>query len=279
MKRSITDRSRKRKTKRGSREDLATIVRPPAENVLEWPSALSQQFRDTVEKLKFGDPITPPSLPRRFCRAYLSGAPKIVGASLGEDETGGDSRVGILGSYGTAAKGYRVATGAGGEETLNANGLPDELDDSYNLPSARPGVCREQLISARPSWIRVWVARKTVGFKNAADIMRNTNEAAGATRDSNAAVKQICSAAEVGRRAPRTAAHPAACIACLPPPLRLTQCLARGRRRGCWRDWSAMRGTSGYGETSGYGTEAAVVWIWVVWVVKEVAAMEVPRAP
>ena len=83
------------------------------ENVLEWPSALSQQFRDTVEKLNFGDPITPPSLLgdyQNYAERYYPELPKIVGARpLREDEMGS---AGGFGSYGAAAaKGFRVATG------------------------------------------------------------------------------------------------------------------------------------------------------------------------
>jgi hypothetical protein len=175
------------------------------EDVLEWPSALSQRFRDTVEKLKFGDPITPPSLLgdyQNYAERYFPELPKIVGARpLSEEELNAASGFGGYGRGG--GEGYgRGSYGRGDEAMLDPTGLADEMNDSYICEWLDQAYVRQLLnFPQRPTSIRVWVTQEDLWvYKTLLTVIANTNKAAGATRKSNAAVKTIYSL-EVGKRA------------------------------------------------------------------------------
>ncbi len=222
--------------------------------MLEWPSALSQQFRDAVEKLKFGDPITPPSLLgdyQNYAERYYPELPKIVGARpLREDETGS---AGGFGSYGRGGGEGGYGRG-GGEQTLNANGLPDELDDSYICEWLDQAWVRDQLrFQTRPTSIRVWVTQEDLWvLRTLLTVIRNTNEAAGATRKSNAAVKTIYSL-EVGKRAAPWSRNPGHVYR--PPTAAPAADAMLGGESGGEAAAMGMEGAGRYGGTSEYSME------------------------
>ena len=255
MKRSIIEQIEE--TKKQS-EEVAKIWQQlydrQRENVLEWPSALSQQFRDNVEKLKFGDPITPPSLLgdyQNYAERYYPELPKIVGARpLREDEMGS---AGGFGSYGRGGGEGGYGRG-GGEQTLNANGLPDELDDSYICEWLDQAWVRDQLrFQTRPTSIRVWVTQEDLWvLRTLLTVIRNTNEAAGATRKSNAAVKTIYSL-EVGKRAAPYSRNPGHVYR--PPTAAPAADAMLGGEGGGEAAAMGMEGAGRYGGTSEYSME------------------------
>jgi hypothetical protein len=175
------------------------------EDVLEWPAALTQEFRDKVEKLKFGDPIEPQYLLedyQNYAQRYYPELPKIVGARpLSEDDANAAAGLGGYGRGGEGGYG-RGGYGRGGESMMSPTGEPDEMDDSYICQWLDQAYVREQLnFPTRPSSIRVWVTQEDLWvLKTLLTVIANTNKAAGATRRSNAAVKTIYSL-EVGQRA------------------------------------------------------------------------------
>jgi hypothetical protein len=171
------------------------------EHVLEWPTDLSQEFRDHVEKLKFGDDIPRHLLNdyQNYARRYFPELPKIVGARVYAE---GEGAYGEGGGIGRGAySGGGSERGAYGEGGLGA-GQPEELQDDFICEWLDQNVVRDALIfKQRPSALRIWVTQEDLWvYKTLLNVIRRTNEAAGATRQSNAAVRVIYSL-EVGRTA------------------------------------------------------------------------------
>jgi hypothetical protein len=190
---------------------------------------------------------------QNYAERYFPELPKIVGArALREDEI--SSASGFGGGYGRGGgEGYGRGGGYGrGSDTPLTTGLPEEMDDNYICDWLDQAYVREQLnFPHRPSSIRVWVTQEDLWvLKTLLTVIRNTNEAAGATRKSNAAVKTIYSL-EVGKRAApysRNPGHVYRAPTAAPS--------AEGMLGG--EGGEMAMGTEGggrYGGTSGYGTE------------------------
>jgi hypothetical protein len=239
------------------------------EDVLEWPSALSQRFRDTVEKLNFGDPITPPSLLgdyQNYAQRYFPELPKIVGARpLSEEELnaaggfgGGYGRGGSVEGYGRGGSGY----GRGEAMMLGANGLPEEMNDSYVCEWLDQAYVRQLLdFPTRPSSIRVWVTQEDLWvYKTLLTVIANTNKAAGATRKSNAAVKVIYSL-EVGKRAAPYSRTPGR-VYRVPTAAPAAEGMLGGAEGGMATEGASRYGYGGTGEgmesRGGYGYESGL---------------------
>lgn len=159
------------------------------ENVLVWPAALSTAFRDAVDKLEFGAAI--PSNLRENYQNYITRhftkLPEKIGARPLEESS---------------------STSAGGEFSFSRLGggsmTPGELDDDYICvwdPANQSEVRADLEFLQQPSSIRIWVTQENLWVYTALlDVIKNTNEAAGATRMSNAAVR-VVHLLEVGKRA------------------------------------------------------------------------------
>jgi hypothetical protein len=169
------------------------------ENVLEWPNDLSPEFREKVEKKKFGDEMDREMLNdyQNYARGYFPQLPAIVDAPIIETSTGG-----AYGSEGRGAYSGREGYGRGGYGEGGAVPGVDEPQEDFICEWLNQGVVREALIfKNRPSSIRVWVTQEDLWvYKTLLNVIRRTNEAAGATRQSNAAVR-IIYALEVGKAA------------------------------------------------------------------------------
>jgi hypothetical protein len=167
------------------------------EHVLEWPSDLSPEFHERIEKLKFGDEMTRNMLNdyQNYARRYFPELPAIVDAPIIETSTAG--------GYGEGRGAYsgRGAYGGGYGEGGLVPGV-DEPQEDFICEWLNQGDVRQQLIfPQRPSSIRVWVTQEDLWvYKTLLNVIRRTNEAAGATRQSNAAVR-IIYALEVGQKA------------------------------------------------------------------------------
>jgi hypothetical protein len=162
------------------------------ENVLQWPTALNKAFRDAVEKMQFAEDI-PRDLRdnyQNYIELHFPELPKQISARPIEgNEAGGPG-----GPGGEFRRTY-VPESPGG-----ANAGPD--DNDYICEWLDQAVIRDELnFPQRPSSLRIWVTQEDLWvYHTLLDVIAKTNQAAGATRMSNAAVKTIYSL-EVGSRA------------------------------------------------------------------------------
>jgi hypothetical protein len=170
-----------------------TLYDKQRENVLKWPTALNQTFRDTVEKMQFNEEI--PSELRNHYQNYIERhypeLPKQISARpLEASDTGGP--------------GGRLSVP---EAMPNATGMPD--DNDYVCEWLDQGVIRDELnFPQRPTSLRIWITQEDLWvYHTLLDVIAKTNQAAGATRMSNAAVKVVYSL-DVGSRAAQYSRKP-----------------------------------------------------------------------
>jgi hypothetical protein len=165
------------------------------EQVLKWPAALSEAFRKHVENLEFGGDI--PSHLRQnyqdYVELYFPKLPEKIGARVlapGEGPLGGSAEF----------MGRRSYPGEGG--FAMPSGTLEEDEGDYIVEWLDQAHVREELdFPQRPSALRIWWTQENLWvYETLLNVIRNTNEAAGATRMSNAAVRTIYSL-EVGRNA------------------------------------------------------------------------------
>ena len=97
--------------------------------MLEWPGDLTQDFRDRVEKLQFGDEMTREMLNdyQNYARRYFPQLPAIVDAPIIETSTGGGYGDG-RGAYSGGREGYG---GGGYGEGGMGTGLLDEGQEDF----------------------------------------------------------------------------------------------------------------------------------------------------
>jgi hypothetical protein len=162
-----------------------------SDRVLQWPDALTQAFRDEVEKLQFTQEI-PPNLRETYQNYIARHFPKLpekIGARPIDVETAGN-----LGGGGFS----RLERGPMNIErggAFGADGRPIEEDDNYIvewLEEDQANVAKELEFQQQPSSLRIWVAQENLWvYHTLLDIIKNTNDAANATRNSNAAVRVL----------------------------------------------------------------------------------------
>jgi hypothetical protein len=170
------------------------------EEVLEWPPSLSPEFLEYVKNLQFGEDI-PQRLRnnyRDYADRHFPSLPAIVGARpLREGEAGSSGR----GEF--TPRGGPRGYGEGGPGLgFGTSGQTEEDDGNYICEWLDQHVVREELdFPQRPYSMRIWVTQEDLWVYKALLLsIRNVNEAAGATRMSNAAIRTIYSL-EVGQRA------------------------------------------------------------------------------
>ena len=178
--------------------------------VLKWPEeSLDPNFILEVKELKFRDPF-PAAKDRHMRREYsnyigtrldalleIVHARKIEGTS-GRGGAGGGREYGRGG-----AGGYEF----GGEGQYSRSGLrgdDQELEDpDYIVDWLDQGNLREKLDfgNVKPTSLQIWVTQEDLWvYETLLQVIHNTNEARGATRPDNAAVRTIFRL-EVGREA------------------------------------------------------------------------------
>jgi uncharacterized membrane protein YgcG len=159
------------------------------EDVLEWPPVLSEAFREHVEKLQFGGDI--PARLRQNYQDYVERhfpeLPEKIGARV--------MREGESSSYGGGGGEYRSRSSFPGEGGMGSPTGMDEDEGDYIVAWLDQAHVREELnFPLRPSAIRIWWTQENLWvYHTLLNVIRNTNEAAGATRMSNAAVRTIYS--------------------------------------------------------------------------------------
>jgi hypothetical protein len=178
--------------------------------VLKWPANLSKDFREHIQKLKFGDEIA------RNLRAQYNNyildhfptLPKIVGALEVPDGAGGGMGMGMGGGRGMGGgidvrnlieQQRNAQQGRGGEGGVGGE-MPEEQD--YIVIWADQQMVRDALYPSKtPTSKQIWKTQEDLWVYEALlRIIANTNKDAGADRFSNAAVRVI-ETLEVGKTA------------------------------------------------------------------------------
>jgi hypothetical protein len=190
------------------------LYKAQQEAVLKWPEALPARFRRQIAKLKFGDEIHE-SLREsylNYAKNHFPELPKIVKAlELPDDgRSGGISMGGRGGSSESFSFDLEQFEESLTEGQLPGMGVGREGEQQQQQPQLLDFIVywqdqnkiREQLsFPTRPSSLRVWVTQEDLWvYTTLLQIIAQTNEAAGATRFSNAAVRVINSL-DVGKLA------------------------------------------------------------------------------
>ena len=165
------------------------------EHVLEWPSELSKDFRDYVDKLQFGAEIRPDlrNHYQNYIENHFPTLPKQIDARPVDPNTIAGGPGGEFGRGGPV----------GGESAVGAAGqLPDDNDYICLWSPADQAVVRDELnFREQPTSLKIWVTQENLWvYHTLLDVIAKTNRAANATRMSNAAVQEIGELA-VGLRA------------------------------------------------------------------------------
>ncbi len=178
-------------------------------DVLKWPVALSQAFRDFVEKKQFGDNI-PEDLRdnyQNYIEQHFPKLPEKINArALDINNTSGAG----AGAYGGGE--YSRGPGAygpGAYGAAGATGMPDDDDYICEWSFADQQVIRDELnFPQRPSALRIWVTQEDLWvYHTLLNVIAKTNQAVNATRKSNAAIQAV-SSIEVGSRAAQYSRSP-----------------------------------------------------------------------
>ncbi len=162
-----------------------------SENVLKWPAVLTKRFHEAVEKLPFGGEISDEL--RENYQNYITNHFKKLPEKIGARPIDESTAAGMSGGF----------SEFGGGMAMSA---PGEMEDDGNyicewLPADQAAVRAELEFPQIPSSLRVWCTQENLWvYHTMLDVIKNTNEAAHATRRSNAAVRGIY-ALQVGQPA------------------------------------------------------------------------------
>ena len=172
------------------RETWEALYQRQQDKTLNWPQEFDETFLQTIERLKFEDPIRRDLREQyyNYIKNYFPKLPAIVHARVLEpNERGGQTGRMTFGAEAFAPPmGGRNGTG---EDTQDDDYLVDWLDQAK---------VRQELEWPRvPSALQIWVTQEDLWvYSTLLHIVADTNE--GATRRSNAKVRQII-ALDVGR--------------------------------------------------------------------------------
>jgi hypothetical protein len=190
----LQDQQKAEITKEGNRvaEIWKQLYDRQRTDVLKWPDVLSDQFRQAVEHLKFGDEISVNLREnyQNYVAKHFSVLPKIVDAKeLTASESGG--------GRGMRGDGNGMGRYSSSRET---GGQPPEEEDDHVVEWLDQQTIRDELdMPVRPTSMKIWVTQEDLWvYETLLGIIKRTNDAAGADRPSNAAVRTIESL-EVGR--------------------------------------------------------------------------------
>jgi hypothetical protein len=179
------------------------------EHVLKWPPALNQRFRDYVEKLEFGEDIPSDIVVdgkrenlrehyQNYVWRHFPALPEKIGALPLEEDA-----VGARGGGGLSRGGRGTYQREGGTRVTAEGSLEEDQEDYICewMPEDQAAVRAELEFPTQPSPLRIWVTQENLWVYHALlNVIKNTNDAAGASRMSNAAVRTLYSL-EVGQRA------------------------------------------------------------------------------
>lgn len=163
------------------------------ESVLKWPQELGPQFVSYIEELKFRDDISSSmrSVYQNYIGKRFDGLLKIVKAQKLVEGSAGGGRGGYGGEYGGEGA-YRGGSGAVDPS------MAEEEDYLVQWPEQDKLRTRLSFREAKPSALQIWVTQEDLWvYETLLNVIAKTNEARGATRPDNAAIRTIL-ALEVG---------------------------------------------------------------------------------
>jgi hypothetical protein len=171
-----------------------------SEGVLKWPDALNQAFHEEIEKLQFGQEI-PGNLREHYQNYIARHFPKLpekIGARPIDPDLAGNA---AGGGFGRMERGPVMAERP---MAIGPDGRPIEEDDNYIcewLEQDQANVAKELEFQQQPSSLQIWAAQENLWvYHTLLNVIKNTNDAAKATRRSNAAVRTLF-ALQVGQPA------------------------------------------------------------------------------
>jgi hypothetical protein len=162
-------------------------------HVLEWPTELSKDFRDFVDKLQFGAEIRPDlrNHYQNYIENHFPTLPKQIDARPIDAST-------------VAGPGPEMGRGPGAAEVGpgGTNQVQEDNDYICEWVAADQAIVRDDLnFGQQPSSLKIWVTQENLWvYHTLLDVIAKTNRAANATRMSNAAVQQVAELS-VGLRA------------------------------------------------------------------------------
>ena len=179
------------------------------DEVLYWPKDhLEAKFIQEIDKLKFGDPF-PSSKSQdmrgnywNYIEKRFDGLLEIVEA-LKLEESGRSSRGGGGGGYGGGGYGGGEYGGGGfGGEGRGAVASLDTEEEDYLVQWVDQGELQSKLhFEKKPTALEIWVTQEDLWvYETLLNVIAKTNEAKGASRPDNTAVRLI-TALQVGRDA------------------------------------------------------------------------------
>lgn len=178
-----------------------TLYNKQKDSVLKWPKELGPQFVEYIEKLKFKDPIDSSmrSIYQNYIGKRFDGLLEIVQAQkLAEGSSGAG------GGYGGREGGYGGGEfGRGGEGAYGGAADTGAIVEDYIVQWPEQDKLRAKLSfrEAKPSAMQIWVTQEDLWvYETLLNVIARTNEARGATRPDNAAIRTIL-ALEVGASA------------------------------------------------------------------------------
>lgn len=175
------------------------------EEVLFWPKdSLKPEFIEEIEKLKFGEKFPPKEANNmqshysNYIGSRFDGLLKIVKALKSEGGSNRFSGGGRRSHYGEEFDGGDFESPRPTSTGTDA----EQEDEDYLVQWLDQGNLREKLaFTGKPSAIQIWVTQEDLWvFETLLNVIAKTNEARGATRPDNTAVRVIV-ALEVGRDA------------------------------------------------------------------------------
>jgi hypothetical protein len=162
-----------------------------SEGVLKWPDALPEAFRVEVEKLQFGQEIDSRlrELYQNYITRHFPKLPEKIGAEPIDPELASGMAGG--GGFTRMERGPVMAAAP----VTGPDGRPIEEEGDFICAWAQEdqaNVAKELDFPEQPSNLRIWVAQENYWvYHTLLNVIKNTNDAAGATRPSNAAVRML----------------------------------------------------------------------------------------
>ncbi|HYO24661.1 MAG TPA: hypothetical protein VEQ85_06895 [Lacipirellulaceae bacterium] len=185
------------------------------ENVLKWPESLGEEFLTYVEKLTFSQPIADVEM-RQIYREYAKERfPQLVEIVDARKAAAGEMAGAMMGGRGDSMPSRGMDAGGMLVEQVDENGNPIP-QEKYLVEWLDQGLLEAQLnFPQRPTSMQIWVTQEDLWvYETMLHVIADANEANGATRPDNAAIRTIM-ALEVGQRAALASKVPGAVM--LPP--------------------------------------------------------------
>ncbi|TWT90684.1 hypothetical protein Mal64_10790 [Pseudobythopirellula maris] len=160
----------------------SSLYESQKEQVLNWPSTLGDSFINSVQGLEFGDRMRE-DMRERYLNYIQKRFPQLVEII--------DARL-MAADGGVGRRGGRPLS-PGGVSRFGEGRDEEEVEEEFIVEWLDQELLRGKLeLNSSPSSLRIWVTQEDLWvYESLLTAIANTNKAAGATRQSNAAVRII----------------------------------------------------------------------------------------